>query len=83
MTRRPHRLRSRSLQRTDHPTWWRGEEEDPHHLSGVGLWFVEWTIRHSGGEFTVEDTEHAGATVVIHVPKAPEMLSSSLSSLLK
>lgn len=56
------------------------KEEQLLHLSGMGLWFVKWTVRHSDGELLFEDGEQGGTTVVIRVPKAPEMLSSTLWS---
>lgn len=57
-----------------------GKEEQLLHLSGIGLWFVKWTVRHSGGELVFEDNNQPGTTAVIRVPKAPEMPSSTLWS---
>lgn len=58
-----------------------GEESDLLHLSGMGLWFVEWTVHHSEGELLFEENEPHGTTVIVQVPKAPGMLSSTLSPL--
>jgi len=55
-----------------------GKEEALHHPQGMGLRFVQATIRHSGGELRFETTGQAGTTVLIRVPKAPEMLSEDL-----
>lgn len=58
-----------------------GKEEQIFHLTGLGLWFVKWTVRHSGGELIFEDRDPRGTAVIVRVPKAPEELSSSLSLL--
>lgn len=47
-----------------------GKEGQVVHLSGLGLWFVMWTIRQSGGELDFEANEQGGTTVRIHVPQA-------------
>ena len=49
-----------------------GETNPLLHLSGLGLWFVTWTVRHSGGTLTIEDNDCGGATVRIQVPKPTE-----------
>jgi signal transduction histidine kinase len=59
----------------------KGTEEQILHLSGMGLWFVKWTILHSNGEFTFENRGSRGTSVLIRVPRAPEELSATLSSL--
>lgn len=49
----------------------RERTEDPlRHPSGMGLWFVDWTINHSRGQFTIDAAETGGTTAQIHVPKA-------------
>lgn len=58
-----------------------GTEDQLLHLSGMGLWFVEWTVRHSGGELVIENREPRGTIAIVRVPKAPEGLSSALSPL--
>jgi signal transduction histidine kinase len=45
-----------------------GSEDQVHHLSGLGLWFVKWTADHSGGKIHVEDNEWGGTTVVYRLP---------------
>lgn len=49
------------------------KEDDLYHLSGLGLWFVKWTVRHSGGEFQILDGDPAGTTVVLQLPKTSGM----------
>lgn len=56
-----------------------GEENQLLHLSGMGLWFVEWTVRHSGGRLRFEDREDGGTVAIVQVPKTPNMLSSSIA----
>lgn len=58
-----------------------GGESQLFHLSGVGLWFVKWTVRHSGGELRFEERDPRGTVVTVLVPKAPDGLSSVLSPL--
>ena len=61
-----------------------GKEEPVVHLSGLGLWFVVWTVRHSGGDIDFETEEQAGTTVILRVPRAidvPELTRSYLTSL--
>ncbi|MFB6199171.1 MAG: sensor histidine kinase, partial [Halobacteriaceae archaeon] len=54
-----------------------GKEDQLLHLSGMGLWFVEWAIRHSDGEISFEYNEMGGSTVCIRIPKSPRMLIST------
>lgn len=49
-----------------------GEDDPLVHLSGLGLWFVAWTVNQSGGELYFEESEHGGTTVRMRVPKALE-----------
>lgn len=51
-----------------------GGEDQLLHLSGVGLWFVNWTVRNSGG-YVEFDSDDGGTTVSIYAPIALEMLS--------
>lgn len=60
----------------------KGKERQLLHLDGMGLWFVKWTVRHSGGDLRFETDEQPGTTVYIQVPKADEMLSSKLHTLI-
>lgn len=50
-----------------------GREEQLLHLDGMGLWFAEWTVRHSNGELDFEETADGGTTVVLRLPKGPAM----------
>jgi signal transduction histidine kinase len=56
-----------------------GKEEPVVHLSGLGLWFVAWTIRQSDGTLDFEGNEEGGTTVRIQVPRAPGESSSLVS----
>lgn len=40
------------------------------HATGMGLWFVEWVVTHSGGEVAVETENSTGTTVRLHLPKS-------------
>lgn len=57
-----------------------GREEQLVHLSGLGLWFIKWTIEYSEGELDFVDNEYGGTTVRIRVPKSPEMAIRSLKN---
>jgi len=47
-----------------------GEESPVVHPSGLGLWFVAWTIRHSNGTLRFETNDWGGTTVRIRVFEA-------------
>ncbi len=55
-----------------------GEEKQLRHISGLGLWFLKWTIARSGGELAFEDNESGGTTVRVRVPNAPTGFVGSL-----
>lgn len=40
------------------------------HATGMGLWFVDWVVTHSGGELRIETDNSTGTTVRLHLPKA-------------
>jgi len=49
----------------------RDDDREPlRHLSGMGLWFVDWVVTHSGGEFQVSNAENGGTEVLVHLPSA-------------
>jgi len=48
----------------------RGIETDLEHASGVGLWFVTWTVMELGGDVSVESDE-SGTRVSVTLPAAP------------
>lgn len=50
-----------------------GKEEQMFHRIGLGLWFVEWTVRNSEGSLMFDENDLDGTTVGIHVPKAPSL----------
>lgn len=45
-------------------------DQQIYHSTGMGIWFIEWVIRHSGGELTIHQTEPKGTAVRIDVPTA-------------
>ncbi|WP_254278695.1 PAS domain S-box protein [Haloarcula marina] len=47
-----------------------GVESDLQHTSGLGLWFVRWLAINSGGSFTIDDNDPAGAVVELRLPVA-------------
>jgi len=46
----------------------RESETDLEHASGLGLWFVHWTVQASGGDLSFE----GGSTVSVTLPLADE-----------
>jgi PAS domain S-box-containing protein len=46
------------------------EEDDLFHSSGLGLWFVYWTVQRSRGRLGVEENEPEGSRVVVELPSA-------------
>jgi PAS domain S-box-containing protein len=48
----------------------RGAETQLDHLSGVGLWLVEWIVDDAGGEVGYETTDGEGTTVTITLEAA-------------
>jgi signal transduction histidine kinase len=51
-----------------------GTEGPVVHLSGLGLWFVAWTIRHTGGTLRFEPNDWGGTTVRLRVSEISEHL---------
>ncbi|MFB6312129.1 MAG: diguanylate cyclase, partial [Salinirussus sp.] len=56
----------------------RGKEASLIHLSGMGLWLVNWVVRDSGGYLKFEQSEQGGTLAIVGVP-----VCSSTSSLLR
>ncbi|MEY7850876.1 PAS domain S-box protein [Natrarchaeobius sp. A-rgal3] len=52
-------------------------EDDLYHGSGLGLWFVYWVVRKSGGRLTFEGNDPRGSIVVIELDRARSGESSS------
>lgn len=51
----------------------RERREDPlSHPSGMGLWFVDWTVEHSNGAFTIQRNDAGGTVAHIKVPTAQD-----------
>ncbi|PSQ19231.1 hypothetical protein BRD00_03020 [Halobacteriales archaeon QS_8_69_26] len=48
----------------------RGAETPLRHGSGLGLWIVNWTVRTSGGDVTIEDRDPRGTAVTLSFPAA-------------
>jgi PAS domain S-box-containing protein len=46
-----------------------GSESPLQHATGLGLWFVRWTVTNSGGSMAIEDRE-GGALVELRLPAA-------------
>lgn len=40
------------------------------HSTGLGLWFVDWMITHSGGDLQVDGSDPEGTRITLLVPKA-------------
>ncbi|WP_276258583.1 PAS domain S-box protein [Haloglomus litoreum] len=47
-----------------------GSESPLQHATGLGLWFVQWTVRNSGGTMHIDDREGGGAVVELRLPAA-------------
>lgn len=45
-------------------------EDDLYHGSGLGLWFVYWVVRKSGGRLEFEENEPRGSVVTIELDRA-------------
>jgi PAS domain S-box-containing protein len=45
-------------------------EEPLFHGSGMGLWFVYWTVRQSGGSVAFDDNEPRGSVVTVELERA-------------
>jgi PAS domain S-box-containing protein len=58
------------LDRAERAALDRGLETPLEHMSGLGLWFVRWTVESSGGSMTVEDADPHGTSVVFELPAA-------------
>lgn len=43
------------------------------HLSGLGLWLVDWTVTSSGGQLDIEDNEMGGTTLRMTLPRPYEL----------
>ena len=49
----------------------RAEESEPlSHLSGMGLWFVDWVVTHSDGDLQVSVADGGGTEVRLRLPNA-------------
>jgi PAS domain S-box-containing protein len=48
----------------------RDTETPLEHMSGLGLWFVRWTVEASGGTVAIEDNDPRGTVVVFELPSA-------------
>ncbi|MFB6206299.1 MAG: PAS domain S-box protein [Haloglomus sp.] len=48
----------------------RDRETPLDHATGLGLWFVRWTVTNAGGEIGVEEREPRGSVVRLWLPRA-------------
>jgi PAS domain S-box-containing protein len=48
----------------------RGHETQLDHATGLGLWFVRWTVTNVGGEIEIEEREPRGSIVRLSLPRA-------------
>ncbi|WP_276258589.1 PAS domain S-box protein [Haloglomus litoreum] len=48
----------------------RGHETPLEHATGLGLWFVRWTVTNVGGEIEIEDRDPRGSIVRLSLPRA-------------
>ena len=48
----------------------RGHETPLGHASGLGLWFVRWTVTNAGGDIAIETNEPRGSVVRLSLPQA-------------
>lgn len=48
----------------------RGYETDLEHMSGLGLWVVNWIVSASGGEVRFRENEPRGSVVILRLPSA-------------
>ncbi|AXG10204.1 hypothetical protein DU484_10290 [Haloplanus rubicundus] len=46
----------------------RGHETELRHSSGLGLWFVHWTVDASNGRLTFDQNSPRGSVVEVHLP---------------
>jgi PAS domain S-box-containing protein len=47
-----------------------GSESPLQHATGLGLWFVRWTVTNSDGSMTIADRDAGGAVVELRLPAA-------------
>ncbi|MFB6142377.1 MAG: histidine kinase N-terminal 7TM domain-containing protein [Halorientalis sp.] len=48
----------------------RGRETQLDHISGLGLWFINWIVTESGGTVAFDENEPSGSVVTIRLPRA-------------
>jgi len=48
----------------------RGHETPLEHATGLGLWFVRWTVTNVGGEIDIRENEPRGSVVRLSLPRA-------------
>jgi PAS domain S-box-containing protein len=48
----------------------RGHETPLEHATGLGLWFVRWTVTNVGGEIDIHENEPRGSVVRLSLPQA-------------
>ncbi|MFD1585791.1 histidine kinase N-terminal 7TM domain-containing protein [Halorientalis brevis] len=48
----------------------RGRETQLDHVSGLGLWIINWIVTESGGTIAIDENEPRGSVVTLHLPAA-------------
>jgi PAS domain S-box-containing protein len=48
----------------------RGHETPLEHATGLGLWFVRWTVTNAGGDISFRENEPRGSVVRLSLPRA-------------
>ncbi|WP_136717269.1 sensor histidine kinase [Halorientalis salina] len=48
----------------------RGRETQLDHVSGLGLWIINWIVTESGGTIAIDENEPRGSVVTIRLPEA-------------
>jgi len=49
-----------------------GEETPLQHSDGLGLWLVNWVVRSSGGDLSLDDADPRGSRVTLRLPTADQ-----------
>ncbi|PSP96648.1 hypothetical protein BRC89_13400, partial [Halobacteriales archaeon QS_4_70_19] len=55
----------------------RGHETPLDHATGLGLWFVRWTVTNVGGEIEIEENEPRGSVVRLSLRRAEQPTDAS------
>lgn len=50
----------------------RGRETQLDHVSGLGLWIINWIVTESGGTIAIDENDPRGSVVTINLPEASD-----------